>query len=42
MTGPAGDSENEPLRFELDRPLKLEFHGSRITANAGLLAYSRV
>lgn len=39
MEHPAGETDDAILRMAFDRPLKLEFHGSRITLNAGPLAY---
>ncbi len=39
MAYPMGEAKLEPLRVDFDRRLMLEFHGNRITSDAGLLAY---
>src|ERR671928_933387 len=39
MEHPAGEASKVDLRVAFDRRLKLEFHGSKVTSDAGLLAF---
>jgi len=36
MENPMGESKKDALRVNFDRKLKLEFHGVKVTSDAGL------
>ena len=39
MAHPMGEAQQQLLRVDFDRRIKLEFHGSRVTSDGGLLPY---
>jgi hypothetical protein len=36
---PMGEARTDALKLDFDRRVKVEFHGTKVTSDAGLLAY---